>query len=73
MTVCWGCNLNVPRGASDYCESCQVSIKLIQHMQEDGTVVLWNLPEEGPHVLDGTIGLQHDAARVPGTVREVAG
>lgn len=46
MKECWGCLDPISdNSSSDYCEVCQVSIQLIRKLQEDGTRVLWTLPE----------------------------
>jgi hypothetical protein len=44
--ICWGCQGPLPEGSvSDYCDVCEISIKLIRRMQEDGSRVLWTIPE----------------------------
>ncbi len=46
LRVCWGCQDPIPDNSPiDYCEVCQVSIQLIRKMQEDGSQVLWTIPE----------------------------
>jgi hypothetical protein len=43
---CWGCMDPLPEeSTSDYCEVCEISLQLIRKLQDDGSRVLWTIPE----------------------------
>ena len=44
--ICSGCEDPLPEESiSDYCDVCEISLRLIRRMQEDGSRGLWTIPE----------------------------